>query len=74
MSVSQVRDPRRVAAATESVNAMDRCDACGAPALARATGQEGSVLLFCRHHAEGYREGLEAQGFLIDTFYQGLSD
>lgn len=52
--------------------ATDRCDACGAQALARATSPAGAVLLFCRHHATSNTEGLRAQGFAIETFYEAL--
>jgi hypothetical protein len=53
--------------------ANERCDACGAPGLARAQSRsEGATLVFCRHHAESYRERLEDQGFALATFYEAL--
>jgi len=56
--------------ATTGLPSSDRCDACGAQALAKAYGSSGSsALLFCRHHAETNREKLEEQGFTLETFY-----
>lgn len=53
--------------------ASERCDACGAPSLARARSRSGgAALVFCRHHAEAYRPRLEDQGFTVETFYDAL--
>ncbi|GER23548.1 hypothetical protein NCCP1664_20430 [Zafaria cholistanensis] len=38
--------------ATRELNALDRCDRCGAQAYVRAVlGASGGELLFCGHHA-----------------------
>ena len=41
------------------LNAIDRCDRCGAQAYVRATLLNGGELLFCGHHAKEYAEGLK---------------
>jgi hypothetical protein len=41
------------------LNAVDRCDRCGAQAYVRATLLSGGELLFCAHHAKEYAEGLK---------------
>ena len=41
------------------LNAVDRCDRCGAQAYVRATLLNGGELLFCAHHAKQYAEGLK---------------
>lgn len=40
------------------LNALDRCDRCGAQAYLRAVMANGFELLFCGHHAKKYQEGL----------------
>ena len=40
------------------LNALDRCDRCGAQAFVRAVMANGFELLFCGHHAKKYQEGL----------------
>jgi hypothetical protein len=42
-----------------SLNALDRCDSCGAQAYIRATMNSGD-LLFCAHHGAKYKEKLSA--------------
>jgi len=41
------------------LNAVDRCDRCGAQAYVRATLLNGGELLFCGHHAKEYSERLK---------------
>ena len=41
------------------LNAIDRCDRCGAQAYVRATLLSGGELLFCGHHAKEYAEKLK---------------
>jgi len=41
------------------LNAVDRCDRCGAQAYVRATLLNGGELLFCGHHAKEYASGLK---------------
>jgi hypothetical protein len=41
------------------LNAVDRCDRCGAQAYVRATLLNGGELLFCGHHAKEYSAGLK---------------
>jgi hypothetical protein len=43
-----------------ALNAADRCDRCGAQAIARATLASGSALLFCGHHLRAHEAGLRA--------------
>jgi hypothetical protein len=40
------------------LNALDRCDRCGAQAYVRATLLSGGELLFCAHHGKEYAEKL----------------
>jgi len=44
---------------TTPLNAVDRCDRCGAQAYVRAVLLNGGELLFCGHHAKEYAEGLK---------------
>lgn len=41
-----------------ALNASDRCDRCGAQAVARATLTSGSHLLFCGHHLRAHEARL----------------
>lgn len=41
-----------------ALNAMDRCDRCGAQAYVRAELANGLELLFCAHHARQHEEKL----------------
>jgi len=43
-----------------ALGAADRCDRCGAQAVARATMLSGSQLLFCGHHLRAHEAGLRA--------------
>jgi hypothetical protein len=43
---------------TAPLNALDRCDRCGAQAYVRAVMANGFELLFCGHHAKKYQDGL----------------
>ena len=45
---------------TTPLNAVDRCDRCGAQAYVRAVLLSGGELLFCGHHAKEYAEGLKS--------------
>ena len=42
------------------LNALDRCDRCGAQAYVRATLLSGGELLFCAHHGKEYAEKLSS--------------
>jgi hypothetical protein len=44
---------------TTPLNAVDRCDRCGAQAYVRAVLLNGGELLFCGHHAKEYAEKLK---------------
>ena len=44
---------------TTPLNAVDRCDRCGAQAYVRAVLLSGGELLFCGHNAKEYAEGLK---------------
>jgi len=51
----------------------DRCDRCGARALARA--HKGDLeILFCRHHAQKHIEALTDQGFFLYESDDNLDD
>jgi hypothetical protein len=41
-----------------ALSAADRCDRCGAQAVARATLSSGSHLLFCGHHLRAHEASL----------------
>ncbi len=40
------------------LNALDRCDRCGAQAYVRAVLLNGGELMFCAHHGNEYAEKL----------------
>ena len=42
------------------LNALDRCDRCGAQAYVRATLLNGGELMLCAHHGKEYAEKLAA--------------
>ena len=50
---------------TTPLNAVDRCDRCGAQAYVRAVLLSGGELLFCGHHAKEYAEKLKPVTSLI---------
>ena len=41
------------------LNALDRCDRCGAQAYVRAVLLNGGELTFCAHHGKEYAEKLK---------------
>jgi hypothetical protein len=41
------------------LNALDRCDRCGAQAYVRAVLLTGGELMFCAHHGKEYAEKLK---------------
>lgn len=43
-----------------ALSAADRCDRCGAQAIARATLSSGAHLLFCGHHLRAHESSLRA--------------
>ena len=43
---------------TTPLNALDRCDRCGAQAYVRAQLASGGELMFCAHHGKEYAEKL----------------
>ena len=49
-----------------TLGAADRCDRCGAQAVARATLASGSHLLFCGHHLRAHEARLRAVSARID--------
>ena len=44
----------------DALNALDRCDRCGAQAYLRVILASGGELLFCAHHGKKYEEGLRS--------------
>lgn len=57
-----------------SMNALDRCDRCGAQAYVRAVMANGFELLFCGHHAKKYQEGLANAATRIQDETDRLSE
>lgn len=55
------------------LNAVDRCDRCGAQAYVRATLLNGLELLFCGHHAKEYADGLKVASAKIQDETAKLS-
>ena len=54
---------------TTPLNAVDRCDRCGAQAYVRAVMLNGGELLFCGHHAKEKSTALLSQSIdLFDPF------
>ncbi len=47
------------------LNALDRCDRCGAQAYVRAVLLNGGELMFCAHHGKEYAEKLKAVAVAI---------
>ena len=45
---------------TTPLNALDRCDRCGAQAYVRAQLASGGELMFCANHGKEYAEKLAA--------------
>ena len=45
---------------TVPLNALDRCDRCGAQAYVRAVLNNGGELMFCAHHGKEYAEKLKS--------------
>lgn len=58
---------------TTPLNALDRCDRCGAQAYVRAVMSNGFELLFCGHHAKKYQEGLATSASRIDDETERLT-
>ena len=50
---------------TTPLNALDRCDRCGAQAYVRATLLNGGELMFCAHHGKEYADKLKAVALKI---------
>lgn len=45
-----VKPPVQSETKTDKLNALDRCDKCGAQAFVEATLTSGNNLMFCNHH------------------------
>lgn len=56
------------------LNALDRCDRCGAQAYVRAVMENGFELLFCGHHAKKYQEGLAEVAARIQDETERISE
>jgi hypothetical protein len=59
---------------TAALTAADRCDRCGAQAYVRATLVSGGELVFCAHHANEFRDALEANGAVFHDETGRLAD
>ena len=59
---------------TTPLNAVDRCDRCGAQAYVRATLLSGLELLFCGHHAKEYADKLKKVSTSIQDETERLSN
>ena len=55
------------------LNALDRCDRCGAQAYVRATLLNGGELMFCAHHGKEYAEKLKTVAAKIPVSYTHLT-
>jgi hypothetical protein len=51
------------------LNALDRCDRCGAQAYVRAVLLNGGELMFCAHHGKEYAEKLRTNLFYRESPY-----
>jgi hypothetical protein len=51
----------------DALTASDRCDRCGAAAMAHAELSDGGELLFCMHHIHEHRDRLEASGARVSV-------
>jgi hypothetical protein len=60
--------------ASAPLTAADRCDRCGAQAYVRATLVSGGELMFCLHHANEFRDALEATGAVFHDESDRLAD
>ncbi len=58
----------------EALNALDRCDRCGAQAYLRVTLATGGELLFSAHHGKKYEEGLRSVAAEIHDESSKLSE
>jgi hypothetical protein len=58
----------------EALNALDRCDRCGAQAYLRVTLASGGELLFCAHHGKKYEESLRSMAAEIHDETSKLSE
>ena len=56
------------------LNALDRCDRCGAQAYVRATLVTGGELMFCAHHGKAYAEKLKAVALNIQDETEKLAE
>lgn len=57
--------------ASASLDALDRCDRCGAQAYVRAVLSAGE-LLFCAHHGREYGEKLSQGALLVEDTSSSL--
>ncbi len=57
---------------TVPLNALDRCDRCGAQAYVRAVLLNGGELMFCAHHGKEYAEKLKVVAAKIQDESQKL--
>ena len=56
------------------LNALDRCDRCGAQAYVRAIMANGFELLFCGHHAKQYQEKLASTATRIQDETERITE
>ena len=49
------------------LNALDRCDRCGAQAYVRAVLLNGGELMFCAHHGKEYAETVSYTHLTLPT-------
>lgn len=63
MSTPTEEAPAPQEAATFSL--LDRCDACGAAAQAKAEKPGRAALLFCGHHSNDHGPALMADGWIV---------
>ena len=56
------------------LNALDRCDRCGAQAYVRATLASGGELMFCAHHGKEYAKKLSQVAIKIQDETNRLAE
>jgi hypothetical protein len=52
---------------SQLVHVDDRCDRCSAAARVLVLLRSGGELVFCRHHANEFRDGLRSVAVIIES-------
>lgn len=74
-ATSGVSAPKPLAKQARDLNALDRCDRCGAQAYhLLVSPTSGLELLFCHHHGQKINPGLKEQGWEHTDYSKRLLD